>query len=99
MTAAMQPPDPTVVEQVSEVDRAWFEAHPGRRTYVRRLVSAEGPGPLPWSGNGVAAVVVNQVRPGVRVRLPAYLPKLPPDTEQDARTVLRRVMKAAGGAR
>ena len=78
---------PAIADETSEGDRAWFERHPNRHTYVRAFV----PGELPISlmaGDGVQCMVVRQIRPGVRMRLPLYLPRMPADTETAARRVL-----------
>jgi len=60
-------------DTAADVDREWFEAHPGQDRYVRRPIPGEfGPG-----GNGLKAppppgqtvmVGVEQLAPGVRMR-------------------------------
>ena len=50
----------------SEDDRVWFEQHPGAKERIRPPFSSEG------GGSGVAILVV-QVAPGFRVRMPVVL--------------------------
>ena len=60
--------DARAVEKVSEDDRCWFAANPAANWRLRRLV----PGELP--GHPAARwMLVNQVRPGLRLRAPLDL--------------------------
>lgn len=56
-----------VMDAVSELDREWFEKHPGHRCYVRDLVPGELPEGAPTGHNVV--LVVEMFR-GARMRLP-----------------------------
>lgn len=57
--------EPSIVEQVSEADRAYFEQHPGAVSYVRSFVPGEFGQERPLPG---AVVIVEQIAPGVRRR-------------------------------
>ena len=57
-----------VSEKVSEDDRRWFAANPDASWRLRRLV----PGELPGQPAG-RWMLVNQVRPGLRLRAPLDL--------------------------
>jgi hypothetical protein len=60
--------NPAAVERASESDREWFESHPGKYERLRPIV----PGELPTECN-TRFVIVTQIRPGFRLRRPAYL--------------------------
>jgi hypothetical protein len=64
-------PDPQSTEYASEMDRLWFEQHPGEDERVRP------PFPQEWciAGTVCTAVHVVQLRPGVRARMPALAPQ------------------------
>ncbi len=54
------------IDFASDQDRRWFADHPGGRRYQRAPVEYE----FPELGGPVLYVVVTQIRPGVRVRMP-----------------------------
>jgi hypothetical protein len=58
--------DSTAEDVASESDRQWFDAHPRRNYRVRRAFSRE-------LGNYPQWVVVFQIGPGFRVRMPIRL--------------------------
>jgi hypothetical protein len=79
---------PEIADAASDCDRIWFERHPGRHTYIRGFM----PGELPltmMSGDGVQCVAVRQMKPGARMRLPVYLPRMPGDSEYNAARIFR----------
>jgi hypothetical protein len=53
------------VEQASEFDRKWFEAHPGVNAYLRPLI----PGEFRLYQPSSKTVLVEQLKPGFRARL------------------------------
>lgn len=56
------------VTKASDADREWFEAHPAEDYYVRAPFPDEFP---PLSGGSKPhAVLVQQVKPGFRMRFP-----------------------------
>ena len=78
--------DEAAMDRASEADRIWFEQHPRRQHRVRPYV----PGELPVhgiAGDGRWCVAVRNVRPGMRVRLPIYVGRLPPGDEQTAAVI------------
>lgn len=77
-----------VMKSVADQDAAWFALHPRRTVRVRPFVEGEMPVSLP-SGDGVRAVIVQQIHPGVRSRVPIYLQRMPADTEAAAQAVQR----------
>ena len=61
-----QVPEPwgSLIDEVCEQDRAFFEAHPGRRSYTRPVVPGEF-----WPAEAAGGLVrVILVAPGVRAR-------------------------------
>ena len=56
------------IERASELDRVYFEQHPGETEYVRPIVPGEFP-PEVDANN----VMVTQVTPGIRVRVPVSI--------------------------
>jgi hypothetical protein len=67
------------METAEALDTAWFACHPKRRVYMRRSIDGEfswpmGPLPTPSAGIEIAAVVY-QWAPGVRFRVPLYVPE------------------------
>jgi hypothetical protein len=62
-------PEPysSIIDNICEKDRLYFEAHPEATEYARLLC----PGELyPGSEENIEAVIVRQVKPGLRVRVP-----------------------------
>ena len=57
----------TVLKDQSDCDAEWFRSHPDRNHYVRRRTEGEIPPHLDW---GWSWVVVRQIEPGMRIRLP-----------------------------
>ena len=59
------------VEQAKEIDRRWFEDHPGRTIRIRDALPYEFNQPLPQARPGFTwRVIVKEVEAGVRVRSP-----------------------------
>ena len=83
-----------VIDAISDKDRVWFSHHPHRNFHVRGFVPGELPASFP-AGDGVAIVVVRQIDPGVRMRVPIYLCSTPADTEAVARKIYEAVMGAS----
>lgn len=55
-------------DRAPDLDRRWFETHPGQTRYVRPIVEGEFP---PFAElHSVSHVLVEQVRPGMRLRYP-----------------------------
>ena len=67
----LKAPEPykSVIDSACAVDRAYFEAHPGEKSYVRPLVPGEC-WPLDPRANMVEVV---KLGPGARVRRPFFL--------------------------
>jgi hypothetical protein len=67
--------DPAAVEAASTIDREWFAAHPDEASRYRDALPGEwtvaGLDKPPVPG-AVLVVEVSQLRPGVRVRVPAF---------------------------
>ena len=84
----------SLADLAADGDAAWFAAHPDRTARIRAFVEGEMPCSMP-SGDGFAATVVRQIRPGVRARVPVYLARKPGDDEASALGVLQMAM---GGA-
>ena len=61
-------PDIEMVEIVSNLDRAWFEAHPTETVYVRKAYPGEFPYEPAPPGAGDQLVEVRQIAPGIRAR-------------------------------
>jgi hypothetical protein len=57
--------DSPVTQDYQEIDRKWFENHPGRSHYIRRFIDGEQ-APGREAGQWIA---VRQVAPGIRMRL------------------------------
>jgi hypothetical protein len=78
---------PAVPKDQSDLDADWFLTHPGRNHYVRRKGKSEFPAHLDqcWS----RWVVVRQLQPGVRLRLPFNIPR-------DSRALLNRIDNEEG---
>ena len=55
------------VEYASEVDRVWFERHPGVSEYARPYIDGEFPD-MPEFSNSRPNVRVTQLRKGIRQR-------------------------------
>lgn len=91
----MIPHKPEIADAASERDRKWFARHPGRSTYIRMFMPGELPQEREWVGGGVHAMIVRQITPGARVRIPTYLRRMPEDTEAAAVATLRGLMGAA----
>ncbi len=88
--------DEDAADRASESDRVFFERHPNRDHHVRPFV----PGELPVhgiAGDGRWIVVVRNVRPGMRVRLPIFARYLPPDDEQTAEIAFRVAWEGCAG--
>ncbi len=83
----------SAADAASEQDRVWFLRHPRRTVYVRPFVPGEVPASMP-RGDGVPVTIVRQIGGGVRVRVPVYLPAMPPNTEAHAERLLRAAMEA-----
>jgi hypothetical protein len=67
------------LEPASQSDRAWFENHVGRTHRVRPPIGGEVFGlPRPPAG-WRSLLVVRQIRPGVRLKLPFVVPRDGPD--------------------
>ena len=80
--------DEAAMEAASDDDRLWFDARPRRRHRIRPLI----PGELPLCGipgEGRWIIVTRNIRPGVRVRLPLHVRRLPPDHEDIAETLFQ----------
>ncbi len=77
-----------IVDEATAADRRWFLSNPRRQYRVRGFVPGEMPVSMPM-GDGVAVTVLRQIGRGVRVRLPLYVQRLPPDTETDARRLFQ----------
>jgi hypothetical protein len=77
------------LEAASEDDRAWFEANPNRSFRARPQVPGEWPaGALSRLPHGQFwFTVINQVKPGVRMRLPISV-EAEPDPDERAASVL-----------
>lgn len=59
------------VEQAKEMDREWFEGHPGRTIRLRDALPYEFDQPLPQARPGFTwRVIVKEVKAGVRARSP-----------------------------
>lgn len=78
---------PSIPKDQSDLDAAWFLAHPGRNHYVRRKGKSEVPAHLDqrWS----RWVAVRQLQPGVRLRLPFNILR-------DSRALLNLIADEAG---
>jgi hypothetical protein len=67
--------DPAAVEAASTIDREWFAAHPKETSRYRDALPGEwtvaGLGEPPVPG-AVLVVEVSQLRPGMRMRKPAF---------------------------
>jgi hypothetical protein len=61
-------PSPADSDYASEMDRIWFEQHPGATERLRPPYPAE----LVMCGGACAHVRVRQVAPGVRMRMPVF---------------------------
>ena len=75
--------DRAALRQLSEADRRWFECHPDREFRLRK------PAPRELSmmqAQGASHVLVRQVQPDFRMRLPMLCSNLP-----DVDPVLRRL--------
>jgi hypothetical protein len=82
------------LEAVTDADRAWFEAHPGRRYRLRLTELAELlPGEVIGPGS---RMVVWQAAEGVRFRLRVGRPplRLRHDTDRCCRELIRGVERA-----
>jgi hypothetical protein len=82
------------LEAVTDADRAWFEAYPGRRYHLRPTALAEL---LPGEAIGPGSrMVVWQAAEGVRFRLRVGRPplRLRHDTDRCCRELIRRVERA-----
>jgi hypothetical protein len=77
------------IDQASEEDRVWFEAHPTRSHRVRPFIPGETPEADPIPPTHVA---VRQVKPGIRVRLPLWLEGEPGPGEFAARRLFELAM-------
>lgn len=74
----------TAVARALRDDAEWFTIHPDRNYRAREALPGEiwaTFGPLVFAGTGVERVVVRQLIPGVRSRLPFISPTPPPDHE------------------
>ncbi|MFT6570481.1 MAG: hypothetical protein ACJAWY_002201 [Sphingomonas echinoides] len=59
------------VEQAKEMDREWFEDHPGRTIRIRDALPYEFNQPLPQARPGYTwRVIVKEVKIGMRARSP-----------------------------
>ena len=58
----------TATDKASDSDREWFENNPGEDSYIRDPFPDEFP-PMP-AGQKIEAVLVRQIKPGVRMRMP-----------------------------
>jgi hypothetical protein len=75
--------DRAALRRLSEDDRRWFEARPGREFRLRKPAPREL-GMM--QAQGASHVLVRQVQPGFRMRLPMLCSNLP-----DVDPVLRRL--------
>lgn len=69
--------DPEVADRAAEADRLWFAAHPGRSHRIRPPLPGEAPVPR----RGVLYVLVHQLFPGCRMRVPFPAASALPDGE------------------
>jgi hypothetical protein len=84
----LPPAQAAIVERVMDDDRDWFAAHPERRWRLRQYVPGEG---APLDEPGATDVVVIQIAPGIRIRLPIQCSRPPSDAEvEDLIRALRR---------
>jgi hypothetical protein len=66
------------VDEISDADRDWFLAHPGRRCRLRPIRRGESP---PGYGDVSNHVIVLQLQPGFRVRCSVVLRDLIPEDD------------------
>lgn len=63
------------VETACDIDRKYFIDHPGEQKYLRKRIHGEFGDKESMVGRdtpGFNAVLVTQIRPGIRTRQPAY---------------------------
>lgn len=76
-------------DRVSENDRLWFEARPGRQYRARPWVKGESP---PWDwGSGEPYTIIRSARPGFRFR--AFTGWRGPPLEMAPETILETVWR------
>ncbi len=63
-----------LIDRASEGDRVWFELHPGEDVRLRPIIDGEF---WPNHFDRASHVIVQQVRPGFRLRLPVMRLSLP----------------------
>lgn len=77
-------------------DSRWFKAHPGRAYRARPFVPGEL-GDVQPPGAGRAFVVVHQVAPGIRLKVPGQLlAGHPPDNDLDLAELFLMLRRVAG---
>jgi hypothetical protein len=81
--------DGAAMDAASEADRRWFARRPDRRTRIRPFMPGEVP-VLEMAGDMRMFVIVRQVTPGVRVRVPIRLARAPKNNEQEAQGLFNR---------
>ena len=65
-----------LIDRASDLDRAWFERHPGRAYRIRPEIAGEHLEAVCPPGR-LALTLVKQVRPGLRMRAPLWTKRRP----------------------
>src|SRR5262245_15705487 len=88
-------------DRITAVDRRWFAAHPRRSHRLRSALAGEWPISEPPPAGHALQVIVRQLQPGARTRLPFFrdLSAVIPDAEPILHALFDLVQGKGGGSR
>jgi hypothetical protein len=82
-----------LIDRASELDRAWFERHPGRAYRIRPEIAGEHLDAV-CPRDRLAMTLVKQVRPGLRMRAPLWATRRPCSCDACLEQIWERITPA-----